>query len=273
MAYPDENTLTQLATLKAYLDPPVKGAISSLTRTAGGSGYTSAPTVTINDTAGTGATATATVSGGVVTGFTVTAGGSGYVAPSVVITGGGGTNATATASVGSDSLLSALITRASNAICQLLNRPKLVAQAITEVRDGQGNYALMLKHNPVNSVTSLTIDSTVIPASASQSDGWICDTEHGMVKLVGYTYAFTRGVQNVSVVYNAGYSTTGQEIGMLEQACLVSCALWWKRRAHIDQSSQMAPSGIGTLAFTQKDIPAEARMIIDQLKNTYPVLG
>ncbi len=52
----------------------------------GGSGYTSAPKVTITDPTGTGAVATASVSGGVVTAVTVSTPGSGYSAnPTVTI--------------------------------------------------------------------------------------------------------------------------------------------------------------------------------------------
>ncbi|MBX7211676.1 MAG: putative Ig domain-containing protein [Verrucomicrobiaceae bacterium] len=58
----------------------------------GGSGYTSAPNVTITGGNGSGATATATVAGGKVTAITVTAGGSGFTGtPSVNFSGGGGT--------------------------------------------------------------------------------------------------------------------------------------------------------------------------------------
>jgi hypothetical protein len=74
------------------------GSVKSITVTAGGSGYTSAPTVTITGGGGTGATATATISGGAVTGITVTASGSGFkTAPSVSLTGGAGSAAAATA--------------------------------------------------------------------------------------------------------------------------------------------------------------------------------
>lgn len=68
--------------------------------TAGGTGYTTAPSVTFTGAGntGSGATATATVSGGAVTGITVTAGGTGYVEPVAVSFGGPGTGATATAS-------------------------------------------------------------------------------------------------------------------------------------------------------------------------------
>lgn len=61
-------------------------AVTSITVASPGTGYTTAPTVTLTGGGGTGATATATVSGGAITAFTVTNGGSGYTsAPTVVI--------------------------------------------------------------------------------------------------------------------------------------------------------------------------------------------
>jgi len=75
--------------------------VSSISLTAGGSGYSSAPTVTITNSSGSsgsGATATATINAGAVTGVTVTAAGSGYSAgATVAFSGGGGTGATAVA--------------------------------------------------------------------------------------------------------------------------------------------------------------------------------
>jgi len=66
----------------------VSNYVTRITLGAGGAGYTTAPTVTLTNGGGTGATATATISGGVVTGFTVTNGGSGYTsAPTVTVAG------------------------------------------------------------------------------------------------------------------------------------------------------------------------------------------
>lgn len=75
------------------------GALASINLTNGGTGYTTAPTVTISGD-GTGATATATIVGGVVAAITITTRGSGYTgAPTVTISGDGtGATATATAS-------------------------------------------------------------------------------------------------------------------------------------------------------------------------------
>lgn len=59
--------------------------VTSITIVDGGSGYGSAPVVTLSPPpSGTTATATATVSGGAVTGFTITNAGSGYTTPPTV---------------------------------------------------------------------------------------------------------------------------------------------------------------------------------------------
>tara|TARA_B100000131_G_scaffold8147_1_gene8499 strand:+ start:15363 stop:22169 length:6807 start_codon:yes stop_codon:yes gene_type:complete len=78
----------------------------TITVSAGGSGYTSAPTVAFSAPTGTGqtekATGTATVSGGAVTKITLTNKGKGYTsAPTITLTGGGGSSATATATLDS----------------------------------------------------------------------------------------------------------------------------------------------------------------------------
>ncbi|WP_292350269.1 PKD domain-containing protein [Methanoregula sp. PtaU1.Bin006] len=81
--------------------PMPMGHIASIAVDNGGEGYTTAPAVSIADVyfTGSGATATATVAGGAVTGITVTNPGTNYTAP-VVIIDGPGTGAAATATLG-----------------------------------------------------------------------------------------------------------------------------------------------------------------------------
>ena len=85
----------------------VRGKVTGITVTAAGSGYTSDPTVTI----GSVATATATRTGNTVTSITVTAAGSGYTSdPTVTITGGVGSGATATANRTGNTVTSITVT-------------------------------------------------------------------------------------------------------------------------------------------------------------------
>lgn len=71
-------------------DNAVAGAIYNIKIVSGGTGYTSAPTVTVTGD-GTGCTATATISGGIITDITVTAPGTGYTKAVITVTGGAGT--------------------------------------------------------------------------------------------------------------------------------------------------------------------------------------
>lgn len=75
--------------------------VTFLKLTTAGSGYTSAPSVTISGGGGAGATAQAYVSSGSVIGFRMLSLGSGYTStPTVTLSGGGGSGAAATAMIG-----------------------------------------------------------------------------------------------------------------------------------------------------------------------------
>lgn len=85
---------------------PISGAIISVTVTAGGSGYSATPTITITTPdfpsgdgpfpGGDQATASAIVMGGVITAIDITYGGAGYFQPVITITDTTGSGATAT---------------------------------------------------------------------------------------------------------------------------------------------------------------------------------
>ena len=80
-------------------------SVASTTITAGGSSYSSAPTVTFSapPAGGVTATGTATISGDAVNAITITNPGNGYTsAPTISFSGGGGSGATATATLATD---------------------------------------------------------------------------------------------------------------------------------------------------------------------------
>lgn len=128
----------------------IDDGVVSISISSGGTGYTSAPTVAIAEVdGGTGATATATVTNGVVTAVTITNGGSGYTAPTVTFSGGGGTGAAATANVGdvANAFVSAL-----NVIC-----PQIRARAYIHGPNTTNAEAVRFR-NTVNGGRILIID-------------------------------------------------------------------------------------------------------------------
>jgi hypothetical protein len=91
------------------------GVSPNIAVTAPGTGYTSAPTVTISGGSGSGATAVATVGTPSVDAVNVVTGGSGYTSsPSVTFSGGGGSGAAATANIQTQSLQTITITNPGN---------------------------------------------------------------------------------------------------------------------------------------------------------------
>ena len=138
------------------------GAIQTVAVTAGGSGYTSAPTVSISGAPGTGAAATAVISGKVNTVTLTTATKTtnrGYSsAPTVGLTGGGGSGATAIANM-TGSVTSVTVTTKGVYQGNVLFAPT-VTVTITGTGTGATATANMTKINPplgttwqVNSVT------------------------------------------------------------------------------------------------------------------------
>lgn len=103
---PGQNYVSPILTLSggggsgAILQPIVTdGQINSVVVVSAGSGYTSTPTILVEDPAGSGASFTAQLSGSPILGIQIVTGGNGYTNPTVEITGGGGALATGTAIV------------------------------------------------------------------------------------------------------------------------------------------------------------------------------
>jgi len=90
--------------------------ITTATVTFGGSGYTTTPAVTVNDSTGSGAMITATVSGGQATGLTVNTAESGYSAGASVAIGAPPINATQTFASSNNFSGVNLLTNPNNAI-------------------------------------------------------------------------------------------------------------------------------------------------------------
>jgi hypothetical protein len=122
-------------------------------------------------------------------------------------------------SVGADDgSLGLLISQLSRTIISGINRVSVLPKLFTEVRDGNGGPAMMLKNYPVISMVSLTVDGQAVPVSTSTSSpGYLVERadpeppgSRQSVLLRGS--CFNRGIQNVVHTYNAGYQVSAEPV-------------------------------------------------------------
>jgi|SRR5579863_222367 len=160
-----------------------------------------------------------------------------------------------------DALLTRLVTSASQFIQAWLGRT-IAATAYTETRNGFGGTRLFLRNRPVVSVAMLTIDGVAVaPASGPGQPGYLFDDS--ALYLTGA--AFSRGQQNVTIAYTAGYALTPPEI---EQACIALVALRYKERDRIGQASKNLAGEV--VSFAQKDMPADVQTLLEQYRAVVP---
>lgn len=143
-----------------------------------------------------------------------------------------------------DTLLSRLITAASSFIEKILSRT-FTAANYNEFYDGNDGATFLLPYYPVNSITSVTIDTQVIPLAPDSISNGYGSNVYG-VFLRGYK--FTKGYQNVQIAYNAGYSVIPLDI---EDECIRLVALRYKYKDRIGVSGK----GIGPehVSYDMKD--------------------
>lgn len=176
--------------------------------------------------------------------------------------------------VGDDTLIDRLITAASQGIVNALNRGDIFSRSYTERYDGTGSGRMMLRQWPVTAIGSLTIDGVTIAAQTSYptGSGYLFTAWDGIGPgspcfLDVFGYAFTKGRQNITVVYTAGYPSSPIPPD-LTQTCIELVAIRYKERDRIGLAS--AAVGGETTAYLQKDVKA---FVLDRLQPYMNVVG
>jgi hypothetical protein len=115
-----------------------------------------------------------------------------------------------------DLLLAGLISQISRAIGAYLNRPFIFPRDVVDTFDGNGRDRIQLRHWPVIAVTSVSVDGRNVPQAATEmSAGWLIEAGDdeppgAMRKLMLRWGVFSRGWQNVSIAYRAGYQIVNE---------------------------------------------------------------
>ena len=122
-----------------------------------------------------------------------------------------------------DILLAGLITQISRAILNVIDRPAILPAAYTEVRDGENDVSIMLRQWPVLGVSSCIVDGVAIPpsppliAGVTAQMGYVLDPSNiappgAIQRLSLRRFLFKRGLQNVAILYTAGYQITNESV-------------------------------------------------------------
>lgn len=176
------------------------GQIDQILITNGGSGYTSAPKVTITGGGGSGAQATATVSNGIVTAINIVSGGAGYSSnPFITISGGAGAAVNATIGGGGNLASVQVVNSGSGYLPNpivTVSAPSLAGgvNATVTANVQNGNITGFVITNPGSGYTANPTITIAAPVSGVQATA------------IGVFSGFS--VQNVTIV-NTGSNYTG----------------------------------------------------------------
>lgn len=120
-----------------------------------------------------------------------------------------------------DALLGRLITQVSRAILSHIDRATVLPASFVETHDGDGGSVIVLQQWPVNTITSCSVNGVAIAPAAplapgqARAPGYVLESAQTappgrMQKLTLRGSWFQRGLQNISIAYQAGYQVTGE---------------------------------------------------------------
>ena len=162
---------------------------------------------------------------------------------------------------GDDTLLASLVSAASTLVQTWLSRD-IPAQAYDERYNGPGGAVLVLPWTPINSISLLTIDGVTVPAATTDGTlGYRFDDT--MIVLAGYT--FTRGLLNVRVQWNGGFTVIPPD---LVQSVNELVALVYKESDRIGQTSKSIQGEV--VSFFSGDLPPRIKTVLQQYKRVVP---
>lgn len=187
--------------------------------------------------------------------------------------------AIATGQTTDDPLIARLITAVGYDFLREIRRLDFIpAQSYTEVREGDGGTSMVLRHWPLNSVSSVTIQPVptaspaVITVPQSTDDVmngyWIdmdLDPERRWeLYLDGYTFT---DLAIVTVAYNAGYAAAPADV---VQAAIEWVSHRYKGRQWIGQTSKHMVQG-ETVSTPEVEIPPSVKRVIERYRRYDPL--
>jgi hypothetical protein len=167
--------------------------------------------------------------------------------------------------IAADDDLAELITQTSADFHNACNRHSLFTAAYSERRDGQGGHSMLLRNDPIQSVSAVVINGVTVPSSPDgMQPGYVYDDS--TVKLVGYL--FLRGYGNVLIEYSAGFGNAMDDPDFpdeLELAVRDWCEYRYRARPAAGMKSKHMATG-ETVIYDQEEMPKTTARVVQQYK-------
>jgi hypothetical protein len=159
-------------------------------------------------------------------------------------------------------LIQRLVTAASSFLQTHLNRI-FASASYTERRDGNGSSVLMFSNYPATAVSAVTVDGeAILPFVADPTPGYRFNETALYLK----NAFFTKGIQNVTMAYTAGYTVIPFEIA---QVTIELIALKYKQRERVGVTGYgMGPERI---SYTSTDITGDFKSLLRQYQRVVPI--
>ena len=160
-----------------------------------------------------------------------------------------------------DSVIEDFINRASIWANDYTGR-RLKSRSNSDVYDGDGSDILLLRDYPVNAVTSFQIGDEPVPLIIYED--FSLNAENGIIKTKNGRM-ITKGFQNVTITYTAGYSTPPETI---KEAVLLYVGHLY-RRQYADQKFGVQSETVGdrTTTYGSDDIIPKAKALLNPYRS------
>lgn len=165
------------------------------------------------------------------------------------------------ANTNNDTLLTSLISSASSWVENWVNRT-LSSATYSERYNGTGNYSMMVKNYPITAISSMTVNGVAVSASDGISVGYLFD--NNTIIMIGNK--ISKGIQNVTVSYTAGYTTIPQDI---KQVVIELVGYKFKEMTRIGLESKTISGEVTT--FSLKDLKEHNKNLLNNYNKVIPV--
>lgn len=141
--------------------------------------------------------------------------------------------------------------------------PFVTPVSYDEFYDGNGNQRQFTRNWPITAVTAVYVNGTPVPVSPSVTQpGYVIDGSgksivirtlsyagpayRNVYALIGGNYFFAKGIQNIEIVYTAGFTSVPYDLSL---AVMQTVAQTYTQQSIIYVKSKALPMGGGTVTY------------------------